>query len=111
MNSAVTPLIGRCAAAILRMIPGPASKRKTREPTTTAVAGPEASGSGLGIPTPSITTTVLSALADRAVTPIRTGVLRASTLAGAHAIMKQPAMSAAIGIRLNMLTDSRVDRQ
>src|SRR5665213_982982 len=62
MNSAVTPLIGNFAAAIRRMIPGPASNRKTRDPTSTAAAGPEASGSGLGMPVPSMTTTVLSAL-------------------------------------------------
>jgi hypothetical protein len=60
MKSAVTPLIGRWAALSCRSTPGPASTRKTRSPTTIAVAGPEAAGSSRGIPVPSRTTIVLS---------------------------------------------------
>src|SRR5687767_9906015 len=46
------------AAAILRTTPGPKSMRYGVPSTTIAVAGPERSGSGLGVPVPSRTTRV-----------------------------------------------------
>src|SRR4030095_14767889 len=58
MKTASGPLIGRPAAFNCRITPTPASKRKTRFPTTTAVAGPAPLGSGYGVPVPSSTTFV-----------------------------------------------------
>src|ERR1700694_4500800 len=58
MKSASGPLIGRLAARKRRITPGPASNNNTRPPTTTAVAGPEAAGSGYGVPVPSRMTSV-----------------------------------------------------
>src|SRR5260370_8566846 len=63
MNAAVTPLIGRTAAASLRSTPTPASTRNTFCPTTIAVAGPHTSGCGRGVPVPSITISVFLAAA------------------------------------------------
>src|SRR6185503_17341359 len=60
MKAAVTPSIGSPAAAIRRMMPGPASKSSTRRPTTTAVAGPARSGFGTGVPVPNVMTTAES---------------------------------------------------
>src|SRR5688500_5296310 len=56
MNAAVTPSIGRPAAATRRITPAPASNRNTRRPTTTAVAGPDRSGLGTGVPVPNVMT-------------------------------------------------------
>src|ERR1044072_4925481 len=53
---AVTP--SRSAAAARRTTPGPASTRYGVPFTTTATAGPERSGSALGVPVPSTTTLV-----------------------------------------------------
>src|SRR5438552_11786891 len=53
---AVTPF--RCAAAARRLTPGPKSTRYGVPLTTMAVAGPERSGSGSGVPVPSMTTRV-----------------------------------------------------
>src|SRR6476660_6681773 len=83
MNSAVGPLIGSFAARTRRMTPAPASNRNAREPTTIAVAGPAASGSGTGLPVPSKMTTVESALgtiavADRVVAAESTAEVTAS---------------------------------
>ena len=52
--------MGSLAAASWRSVPGPTSNRNTCLPSTTAVAGPEASGLGLGIPVPSKTTEAVS---------------------------------------------------
>ena len=64
MKTASGPLIGRPAAFICRITPTPASNRKTRLPTTTAVAGPAALGSGNGVPVPNRITFVCVALAS-----------------------------------------------
>src|SRR5690242_10636342 len=60
MKSAVGPPMGSLAALIRRITPAPASNRNTREPSTIAVAGPDISGMGAGLPVPSNTTTVES---------------------------------------------------
>src|SRR5262249_1527529 len=44
------------AAAARRTTPGPQSTRYARPPAITAADGPERSGSGLGVPVPSMTT-------------------------------------------------------
>src|SRR6266550_885413 len=61
MKSASGPLMGRLAAFKRRITPGPASNKSTRPPTTTAVAGPDAAGSGYGVPVPSRITLVVVA--------------------------------------------------
>src|SRR6267154_4909651 len=58
MKSASGPLIGNLAAFKRRITPGPASNKNTRPATTTAVAGPDAAGSGYGVPVPSRITSV-----------------------------------------------------
>src|ERR1044072_8527077 len=58
MKVASGPLIGNPAAFMRRITPAPASNRNTRLPTTTAVAGPQALGSGYGVPVPSRMTCV-----------------------------------------------------
>src|SRR5438093_1956399 len=58
MKSASGPLMGRLAARKRRITPAPTSNRNTRPLTTTAVAGPDAAGSGYGVPVPSRITSV-----------------------------------------------------
>jgi hypothetical protein len=82
MNRAVTPLMGSLAAASCRSVPGPASTKKTREPATTAVAGPEAFGSGLGVPVPYNTTAVFSAVSACGGVSAPTGVTSAQNATG-----------------------------
>src|SRR3954462_2555757 len=60
MKAAVTPSTGSPAPNNRRSTPTPASKRKTRFPTTTAVAGPILSGVGRGVPVPRRTRVVES---------------------------------------------------
>src|ERR1044072_1783015 len=50
---------GGARPAGARPTPEPASTRNTRVPTTIAVAGPDASGRGRGVPVPSMTTSVV----------------------------------------------------
>src|SRR5258708_26477339 len=61
MKSASGPLIGRLAARKRRITPGPASNKRTVPSTTTAVAGPDAAGSGYGVPVPRRITLVVVA--------------------------------------------------
>src|SRR5258706_15080165 len=62
LTSASGPLIGILAARKRRISPGPASNKRTLPSTTTAVAGPDASGSGYGVPVPRRITLVVVAL-------------------------------------------------
>src|SRR5579859_247226 len=77
MKAAVTPLVGRFAAARRRSTPGPASTRNTRDPTTIAVAGPDASGKGRGVPVPSMTMRVVSRSRPGRVCALRAGGIEA----------------------------------
>src|SRR5712692_8937347 len=71
----------RCAAAARRTTPGPKSTRYGWPLTMTAVAGPERSGVGLGLPVPRRTTWVRGGADCVAASPAATAIVATMTTA------------------------------